>query len=99
MITTDEQRRKYDSMPIYPKGEDVNRPYKELSNVYGAVQRHGAPASREAQLNQALHDLKVSAATLLADAVIEVSCGVRPPPGWPAHSVERVCSGRAVVFQ
>jgi hypothetical protein len=99
MLTTDEQRRKFDSMTIYPEGEDLSRPYKELSKVYGAVRWQGAPTTREAQLNQALHDLKVSAATLLADAVIDVSCRFGPRPGGPPHSTAEVCSGRAVLFQ
>ena len=97
-LSTLEQHRKFDSMTLYPQGEDVSRPCRQMAQVRSAAPWHGGRLRLNEQREEAVRALRVSAAAVLADAVIDVSCGNGPPPGRP-DAAAQVCSGRAVVFQ
>ena len=92
-----EQRARLDTMQVYNLG--VDRPYKVLGSVKGLccqLSTHQTQASTEAE---AMEGLKLNAAILGADAIINTACQIKSMPDLANNCwTSFVCVGDAIKF-
>jgi hypothetical protein len=92
---TAEQHLRVDAIPIIKRGEPAPRPFKVREQVRGVDCTAGQRGTRlYGEEASALRVLRMKAAALGADAVVDVECGSTPFLNncWRAAN----CSGKAV---
>ena len=97
-VLTSDQAMRLSKISLYKSGEKPQKEYRVLEDI-SAADCSGAPGGGRVWGNaeKAIETLTLKAATLNADAVVNVSCGAAPFINncWAAQK----CGGQAVAFK
>ncbi|MCP3945078.1 MAG: hypothetical protein GY710_26870 [Desulfobacteraceae bacterium] len=93
-----EQRARLNTIKIFKRG--VNRPYKILGSVEGLSCRRNAHQRKAPTKHEAIEGVRLEAAILEADAVINTACQVNSEPDWRNNCWSSVvCVGDAIKYK